>query len=63
MYGDADFVKSDKYGEKIIRWVSDKNPERSISIVVNSYKRMTISYYCKDIEEKYKEKDIVSVGR
>ena len=63
MYGDADFAKSDKYEEKIIRWVSEKNPERSVSIIIDSYKRMTISYYCRDIEEKYKEKDQVSIGR
>lgn len=63
-YGDFYFPKKSPHQWKnTIKLLSEKNKNRTISVSIDQNGEMSISYYCKDIEEKYKEKDIVSVGR
>ena len=62
-YGDFEFFVTKSEYRKSIHLVSQKNSERSIIIEGIYGSDMTITYHCKDIEEKYKEKDQVSIGR
>lgn len=63
-YGDFYFPKkSTRQWKNTIKLVSEKNQDRTISVSIDQNGKVSIIYYCKDIEEKYKEKDIVSVGR
>lgn len=59
-YGNFEFT-TQQNEKKIVQLVSQKNPQRSIGITVTSHE-MTITYHCKDIEEKYKESPKVFIG-